>query len=355
AIVVLNPGANQIIQPTGDIVPLTIRVYQSTQTANLMEIKNSTGSTLAYVDKTGLIDAKGYKKSGADLASTDLSDTANIIRLNSPSITTPTMSDPTFTGISVSTTPDNADNSTRVATTAFVINQGYAKADSPAFTGTPTAPTPTAGDNSTKIATTAFVKNAVDNAVPPSLPTGTILSYGGSTAPSGWLLCDGSEVSRTTYSALFNVIGETYGVGDGSTTFNLPDLRGRFAVGVGSHADVDALNDNDGVAVGSRRPAHSHSQSLSVGSVGHSHSFSINSDGAHSHTFQGGAGTTTAFAPGTQTRAAQSGRTTSSAGDHSHSISTSTDGHSHNLGGTIGLVGIADRPAYLVANYIIKT
>lgn len=57
-------------------------------------------------------------------------------------------------------------------------------------------------------------------------PTGTILPYGGSTAPSGFLLCNGGAISRTTYARLFSVIGTTYGVGDGSTTFNLPNLIG---------------------------------------------------------------------------------------------------------------------------------
>lgn len=57
------------------------------------------------------------------------------------------------------------------------------------------------------------------------VPTGTILPYGGVSAPSSFLLCDGSTVSRTTYSALFTVIGTTYGSGDGSTTFNLPRLK----------------------------------------------------------------------------------------------------------------------------------
>ena len=61
--------------------------------------------------------------------------------------------------------------------------------------------------------------------------TGTIIPYGGSSAPSGFLLCDGSAVSRTTYATLFGVIGTTFGSGDGSTTFNVPDLRGRVPAG----------------------------------------------------------------------------------------------------------------------------
>ena len=65
-----------------------------------------------------------------------------------------------------------------------------------------------------------------------SIPAGILAPFAGSTAPDGWLLCDGSAVSRTTYSSLFAVIATTYGVGDGSTTFTLPDLRGRMALGL---------------------------------------------------------------------------------------------------------------------------
>lgn len=64
-----------------------------------------------------------------------------------------------------------------------------------------------------------------------SSPSGSIVAFGGSVAPSGWLICDGSAVSRTTYSALFAAIATNYGVGDGSTTFNLPDTRGYFLRG----------------------------------------------------------------------------------------------------------------------------
>ena len=63
------------------------------------------------------------------------------------------------------------------------------------------------------------------------MPTATILPYAASAAPTGYLLCDGAAISRTTYSDLFAVIGLTYGVGDGSTTFNIPDLRGRVIAG----------------------------------------------------------------------------------------------------------------------------
>jgi microcystin-dependent protein len=68
------------------------------------------------------------------------------------------------------------------------------------------------------------------------LPSGSITMYGGAAAPTGWLLCDGSAVSRTTYSALFSAIGSLYGNGNATTTFNVPDLRGRVPVGAGTGA-----------------------------------------------------------------------------------------------------------------------
>lgn len=71
------------------------------------------------------------------------------------------------------------------------------------------------------------------------VPTGSVLPFAGSEAPSGFLMCDGSTVSRSTYAKLFSVIGEAHGEGDGSTTFNLPDYRGRFLRGVDGGAGID--------------------------------------------------------------------------------------------------------------------
>ena len=62
-------------------------------------------------------------------------------------------------------------------------------------------------------------------------PVGAVVAFAGATPPAGWLLCDGTQVSRTTYAALFTAIGTAWGNGDASTTFNLPDMRGRFLRG----------------------------------------------------------------------------------------------------------------------------
>lgn len=92
------------------------------------------------------------------------------------------------------------------------------------------------------------------------VPSGTILPFGGATAPSGWLLCDGSAISRSTYAALFSAISTAWGYGDNSTTFNLPDMRGRFPRGrdAGIARDPDRASrtasntgGNTGDAVGS--------------------------------------------------------------------------------------------------------
>lgn len=69
----------------------------------------------------------------------------------------------------------------------------------------------------------------------PIVPAGSVIAWSGSSAPSGWLLCDGTAISRTTYAALFAVAGTAYGVGDGSTTFNVPDLQDRLPLGKGTN------------------------------------------------------------------------------------------------------------------------
>ena len=81
-----------------------------------------------------------------------------------------------------------------------------------------------------------------------AVPAGFILPYGSTTAPSGFLACDGAAVSRTTYAALFAAIGETWGAGDSSTTFNVPDLEGAGLRGTGT-GTIDT-RDKTGPAVG---------------------------------------------------------------------------------------------------------
>lgn len=99
-----------------------------------------------------------------------------------------------------------------------------------------------------------------------SEPAGIVMPFAGSVAPEGWLLCDGSAVSRSEYADLFTAIGTTYGVGDGSTTFNVPDLAGRVVIGV---SDNHALGSTGGEAshtlTESELPEHKHNV------AGHTH------------------------------------------------------------------------------------
>ena len=179
---------------------------------------------------------------------------------------------PALTGSPTAPTQPASDDSTKIATTAHVksVVEDYAPLASPALTGSPTAPTQPASDDSTKIATTAYVKDQVASdtvagmvelatsaevlageddkrAVTPKglsdwnkTPVGTIITYPVSSIPTHCLECNGATISRETYSELFAAIGTTYGTGDGSTTFNLPDLRGEFIRGFDNGRGVDA-------------------------------------------------------------------------------------------------------------------
>ena len=102
-----------------------------------------------------------------------------------------------------------------------------------------------------------------------TVPTGTVSAFAGSAAPTGYALCDGSAVNRTSQAALFGVIGTTYGVGDGSTTFNLPDLRGRVVAGFGESLlglTADTLGEDNGLIANTKThtlteaemPSHQH-------------------------------------------------------------------------------------------------
>lgn len=101
---------------------------------------------------------------------------------------------------------------------------------------TTNATAPTTGDHLTN-------KTYVDAQVATAaarMPSGAVTMHAANTAPTGWLECDGAAVSRTTYAALFTAIGTTWGVGDGSTTFNVPDLRGEFVRGWDHGKGTDA-------------------------------------------------------------------------------------------------------------------
>lgn len=104
----------------------------------------------------------------------------------------------------------------------------------------------------------------VNGSVVAATPAGAVTQFAGASAPTGYLLCEGQAVSRTTYSALYAVIGNSYGAGDGSTTFNLPNLQGNVPVGRNSaDTSFDALGETGGAKThtlsAAEMPSHSHS------------------------------------------------------------------------------------------------
>jgi microcystin-dependent protein len=110
-----------------------------------------------------------------------------------------------------------------------------------------------------------------------AMPSGAVSAYAGTAVPTGWLLCDGTPVSRTTYSLLFNAIGTAWGAGDGSTTFNLPDMRGLFLRGVDGAAGIDPdkasrfannTGGNTGNNVGSEQSDQLQSHNHSISTLG---------------------------------------------------------------------------------------
>lgn len=121
-----------------------------------------------------------------------------------------------------------------------------------------------------------------------ALPPGVILARPSASLPTGFLLCDGSAVNRVNYAALFAVIGTTYGSGDGSTTFNLPDFRGRVPIGSGTGALL--TNRTLGQKVGAETHTVSESEmathSHTLTDPGHTHLY------PHTHTAFGGGGST---------------------------------------------------------------
>lgn len=130
---------------------------------------------------------------------------------------------------------------------------------------------------------------------------GVVVDYAGSAAPSGWLLCDGSAVSRTgANAALFAAIGTAWGVGDGSTTFNVPDLRGRTAIGVGTGSGLTAralaaTGGAETVALSTgEMPTHNHTTTESAHN--HTQNSHNHSQNAHSHDMNFGSFSTSAGA-----------------------------------------------------------
>jgi microcystin-dependent protein len=205
-------------------------------------------------------------------------------------------------------------------------------------------------------------KGSAFQAVQPSvIPVGVIEMFAGSTAPNGWLVCDGSTVSRKTYGDLFKVIGTTYGAGNSNTTFTLPDMRGRTPIGVGQGTGLTnrtlggTVGTENETLLSSQIPAHSHPNTVSGGSTG---TMSANASHTHSATkpiyiydpgVSSGGLTASSYVRGNDSAGINPVTPTST--DHSHTFTpsitnannTGGGGSHNNMQPSIGL------------NYIIKT
>lgn len=170
-----------------------------------------------------------------------------------------------------------------------------------------------------------------------SAPIGIIVDFAGTAAPSGWLLCHGQEISRAEFAALFAVIGTAYGAGNGSTTFNLPDTRGRVIAGLDNMGGTASgrLTSFSTTTVGGSGGAQTHVLTIAQ-MPSHDHGGSTGWAGEHSHPFtifgqrysdQGGSIPTLGGANTSQSWAGN----TAAAGNHPHTISGQGGGEAHNI------------------------
>ena len=189
-----------------------------------------------------------------------------------------------------------------------------------------------------------FLLSSVGSVVQTQTPSspqaaGMITAFAGSTAPAGWALCDGAAVSRDSYAQLFARVGTAWGVGDGSTTFNLPDLRGSFLRGASPGTREVGTSQEDATAA---------------------NGLTVTGNGAHYHTGRTGTevdidglaagGTGVGYWHPSLSGNLGSGSSNGLAsGTHKHDFTTSTDGHSHGISGDT-----ETRPANKGVNYLIK-
>jgi microcystin-dependent protein len=207
---------------------------------------------------------------------------------------------------------------------------------------------------SAALASTQAQIDAAVAATPFAVPTGAVMDFAMATAPTGWLACDGQAVSRTTYAALFAAVGTTWGVGDGSTTFNVPPIQNYFR----RHRNVAGLAGAVGTLQNPSNLTHTHAvSSVTTGteSVGHTHTQqgSFNSgleSGPHTHLYSAPA--TPAGVQGGSTYTANiasaSAATGGNSADHYHNTTISgqtlgqSTSHTHTVPGSTTATGSAD-------------
>ena len=198
-------------------------------------------------------------------------------------------------------------------------------------------------------------------------PIGVIRLFAGSTAPNGWLICNGDTVSRSAYNNLFKVIGTTYGVGNSNTTFTLPDMRGRCPIGVGTGTSLTArtLGSSVGAETATLSEAnmasHTHATTVGTQSANHTHtgtSGTVSAD--HTHGWGRNVGSSGGYGlrDGANRSANGTPNTQGVNVDHSHGTTTGTESANHTHTVTNSNTGsgtpVGIMLPSIVVNFIIK-
>jgi microcystin-dependent protein len=219
------------------------------------------------------------------------------------------------------------------------LQTSKANINSPTFTGIPKAPTPLIGADPNQIVTVGYLED-----IGGSLPIGSIIPYGGSVVPdANFMFANGQAISRSIYATLFSRFGTTYGSGDGSSTFNVPNLQQRVPVGVGSGYTLGTTGGSaTHTLIENELPAHNHQMN---------HTHTINDPG-HIHTYQ----SPDIIPDGERDNNTQFGETSTSTATSSNTTGiTVNDLAANTRTGNIG-GGAAhnNMQPYIVLNYIVK-
>ena len=194
------------------------------------------------------------------------------------------------------------------------------------------------------------------------LPSGMITQFAGTSAPNGWLICDGSEISQTNYADLFAVLGNTYGTPTSIGNFKLPDLRERVPVGRTNSSALGSIGGSNSVTLTeSQIPSHTHTGTTDTSGLhnhtasdsGHAHAYDdayfAENRGSNSNIYGTSSGTDYdneyIYRPGAVTNTGSANITVNNGGAHTHGFTTASTGS----GSSIDITN-----KYIVLNYIIR-